>query len=134
VAREDHGTGSAPAEFYYPQLDALRTVRQQVRLERLVEGKKQAWKRLCQIPSIGPIRAAMLLGILQTPHRFTAASERATSYAGARRQSRVRSDVHPRLYSGLHAPKGIGLRPAHGELNHKPISSAFHALRVSRRI
>jgi hypothetical protein len=28
------------------------------------------WKRLCVIPSIGPIRAAELLGILQTPHRF----------------------------------------------------------------
>jgi transposase len=59
------------AEFYYQQLDALRTVRQQVRRELLAEGKKhQAWKRLCQIPAIGPIRAAVLLGILQTPHRF----------------------------------------------------------------
>jgi len=59
------------AEFYYQQLDALRTVRQQVRRELLAEGQKhQAWKRLCQIPSIGPIRAAVLLGILQTPHRF----------------------------------------------------------------
>jgi len=59
------------AEFYYQQLDALRTVRQQVRRDLLAEGKKhQAWKRLCQIPSIGPIRAAVLLGILQTPHRF----------------------------------------------------------------
>ena len=36
-----------------------------------MESKKhQAWKQLCQIPSIGPIRAAVLLGILQTPHRF----------------------------------------------------------------
>jgi hypothetical protein len=51
------------AEFYYQQLDALRTVRQQVRRELLAEGKKhQAWKRLCQIPSLGPIRAAVLLG------------------------------------------------------------------------
>jgi transposase len=59
------------AEFYYQQLDALRTVRQQVRRELLAEGKKHpAWKRLCGIPSIGPIRAAVLLGILQTPHRF----------------------------------------------------------------
>jgi transposase len=59
------------AEFYYQQLDALRTVRQQVRRELLAEGKKhQAWKRLCQIPSIGPIRSAVLLGILQTPQRF----------------------------------------------------------------
>jgi len=59
------------AEFYYQQLDALRTVRQQVRRELLAEGKKHpAWKRLCRIPAIGPIRSAVLLGILQTPHRF----------------------------------------------------------------
>jgi transposase len=59
------------AEFYYQQLDALRMVRQQVRRELLAEGKKhKAWKRLCQIPSIGPIRSAELLGLLQTPHRF----------------------------------------------------------------
>jgi Transposase IS116/IS110/IS902 family len=42
-----------------------------VRRELLPEGKKhKPWKRLYQIPSIGPIRAAVLLGILQTPHRF----------------------------------------------------------------
>jgi len=59
------------AEFCYQQLIALRTVRQEVRRDLLAEGKKHpAWKRLCQIPSIGPIRAAVLLGILQTPHRF----------------------------------------------------------------
>src|SRR6202162_4937776 len=59
------------AEFYYQQLDALRTLRRQVRRDLLEESKKhQAWKRLGQIPSIGPIRAAVLLGILQTPHRF----------------------------------------------------------------
>ena len=59
------------AEFYYQQLDALGTVRQEVRRELLTEAKKHpAWKRLCGIPSIGPIRAAVLLGILQTPHRF----------------------------------------------------------------
>jgi transposase len=59
------------AEFYYQQLDALRSLRREVRRELLEESKKhQAWKLLCQIPSIGPIRAAALLGILQTPHRF----------------------------------------------------------------
>src|SRR6202049_2735432 len=59
------------AEFYYQQLDALRSLRREVRRELLEESKKhQAWKLLCQIPSIGPIRAAVLLGILQTPHRF----------------------------------------------------------------
>jgi transposase len=59
------------AEFYYQQLDALRFLRQEVRRELLTESKKhKAWKLLCQIPSIGPIRAAVLIGILQTPHRF----------------------------------------------------------------
>ena len=59
------------AEFYYQQLDALRTLRKQVRRELLAEAKKHpVWKRLCQIPAIGPIRSAVLLGILQTPHRF----------------------------------------------------------------
>ena len=59
------------AEFYYQQLDALRSLRREVRRVLLEESKKhQAWKQLCQIPSIGPIRAAVLLGILQTPHRF----------------------------------------------------------------
>ena len=59
------------AEFYYQQLDALRALRQEVRRELLVESKKyKAWKRLCEIPAIGSIRAAVLLGILQTPNRF----------------------------------------------------------------
>jgi transposase len=59
------------AEFYYQQLDALRVLRLGVRRDLLAESRKhKAWKRLCQIPAIGPIRAAVLLGILQTPHRF----------------------------------------------------------------
>jgi transposase len=59
------------AEFYYEQLDALRALRQQVRRELLAEsGKHKASQLLCQIPSIGPIRAALLIAIIQTPHRF----------------------------------------------------------------
>src|ERR1700676_2216359 len=39
------------AEFYYQQLDALRSLRQQVRRELLAESQKHpAWKLLCQIP------------------------------------------------------------------------------------
>jgi transposase len=59
------------AEFYYQQLDALRWLRQQVRRDLLIESARhQATKRLRQIPSIGPIRAALLVALLQTPHRF----------------------------------------------------------------
>src|SRR5208337_4010590 len=59
------------AEFYYQQLDALRLLRQEVRRDLLAESKKhKTWKRLRQIPSIGPIRSAVLMAVMQTPHRF----------------------------------------------------------------
>jgi transposase len=59
------------AEHYYLQLDALRSLRQEVRRDLLVESKKhKAWKLLRQIPGIGPIRAALLIALMQTPHRF----------------------------------------------------------------
>jgi transposase len=59
------------AEFFYQQLDALRGLRQAVRRDLLAESRKQsATKILCQIPSIGPIRTALLIALMQTPHRF----------------------------------------------------------------
>jgi len=59
------------AEIYYQQPDALRSLRQQARGDLLAEsGKHGATKLLRQIPSIGPIRAALLIALLQTPHRF----------------------------------------------------------------
>src|SRR5664279_5535199 len=59
------------AEFFYQQLDALRGLRQAVRKDLLAESRKQsATKLLRQVPSIGPIRAALLIALIQTPHRF----------------------------------------------------------------
>ena len=59
------------AEFFYQQLDALRALRQAVRRDLLAESRKHdATKLLRQIPSIGPIRAALLIALMQTPHRF----------------------------------------------------------------
>jgi transposase len=59
------------AEFYYQQFDALRSLRQEVRRELLAEAQKHdAWKLLRAIPFIGPIRAALLIALIQTPHRF----------------------------------------------------------------
>jgi Transposase/Transposase IS116/IS110/IS902 family len=59
------------AELFYEQLDALVPLRKQARQELLAESKKhQAWKLLRSIPALGPIRAAVLMAIVQTPHRF----------------------------------------------------------------
>ena len=61
----------AGPSFTDQQLDALRPLRQEVRRELLAESKKHpATKLLCQIPAIGPIRAALLIALIQTPHRF----------------------------------------------------------------
>jgi transposase len=59
------------AQRLYQQLDSLEPVRLEARRELLVESHKHAAvKLLRQIPSIGPIRAALLVALLQTPHRF----------------------------------------------------------------
>jgi transposase len=59
------------AEFYYQQLDAPRALRQDVRQDLLAESRKQSvMKLLSETPTIGPIRAALLIALIQTPHRF----------------------------------------------------------------
>jgi len=59
------------AELFYEQLDGLHALRQKARRELLRESRKhKASKLLLQIPCIGPIRAALLLALMQTPHRF----------------------------------------------------------------
>jgi transposase len=59
------------AEHYYQQLDVLQLLRQEVRRDLLVESKKhRGWKLLRQISGIGPIRTALLIALMQTPHRF----------------------------------------------------------------
>ena len=59
------------AELYYQQFDTLDILRQEVRRDLLAESRKhQAINLLREIPSIGPIRAALLIALIQTPHRF----------------------------------------------------------------
>jgi len=59
------------AEQLYQQLDALMKIRREARRELLTESKKHsAQKLLRQIPLLGPIRVALLIPLLQTPHRY----------------------------------------------------------------
>src|ERR1700685_3226900 len=71
LAKIPHPGVRLRAERSYQQLDVLQPVRQEARRELLVESQKHdAVKLLRQIPSIGPIRSALLVALLQTPHRF----------------------------------------------------------------
>jgi transposase len=59
------------AERLCQRLDLLQPVRLEARRELLAESHKHAAVRLIrQIPAIGPIRSALLVALLQTPHRF----------------------------------------------------------------
>ena len=59
------------AERLYQQLDALEPLRQGARRDLLAESRKHpAVKLLRQIPYLGPIRSALLVALLETPHRF----------------------------------------------------------------
>ena len=49
----------------------LEPLRREARRDLLIESHKhRAVKLLRQIPSIGPIRSALLVALVQTPHRF----------------------------------------------------------------
>jgi len=88
------------AEFYYQQFDALLLLHQQLRRELLVESRKhQATQLLRQIPSIGPIRAALLLALIQTPHRVRT-KRQLWSYSGLALETRNSAEysmVHGQL-------------------------------------
>jgi len=57
--------------FYYQQNDAQQTLRQRARGDLPGECRKhRAMNLLRQVPSVGPIRAALLIALMQTPHRF----------------------------------------------------------------
>src|SRR5439155_898329 len=59
------------AEQLYQQLDMLQHLRQQARRELLAESRKHPiTAKLRKIPSLGPIRSALAVALIQTPHRF----------------------------------------------------------------
>jgi len=57
--------------WLYEQLDQLTPLRRQAKLAMLAESRKhQAVALLRTIPQLGPIRSALIVAILDTPHRF----------------------------------------------------------------
>ena len=77
------------AEQLYQQFDALRQIRQEVRRELLAESQKHPANQLLrQIPRLGPIRVALLIGLVQTPHRFRT-KRQLWAYCGLALQTRA---------------------------------------------
>src|SRR5262249_27695295 len=77
------------AEQLYEQLDLLRHLRQPARRELLAESRKHTiTAKLRKIPSLGPIRSALAVALIQTPHRFRSKRQLWT-YSGLGLETRV---------------------------------------------
>ena len=77
------------AELLYEQLDALAKIRRETRRALLQESlQHSASKLLRQIPRLGPIRVALLIALLQTPHRFRT-KRQLWAYCGLALQTQV---------------------------------------------
>ncbi len=58
-------------ERLYQQLDLLQELRRDARRDLILECRKHSESKLLRtVPWLGPIRVAMLIGRVQTPHRF----------------------------------------------------------------
>src|SRR5499425_3368419 len=82
------------AEQLYQQLDMLQHLRHQARRELLAESRKHSiTARLRKIPSLGPIRSALAVALIQTPHRFRTRRQLWT-YSGLGRETRDSGEYH----------------------------------------
>jgi transposase len=71
LERLPEGAPRLRAQLLHQQLDYTRTLRHQARAALLAESRKHTVAaRLREIPGLGPLRVALLLARMQTPHRF----------------------------------------------------------------
>ena len=106
------------AEQLYQQLDMLQHLRQQTRGELLAESRKHTITvRLRQIPSLGPIRSALAVALLQTPHRFRT-KRQLWAYSGLALETRTTGE-HRYVKGQLRrSKKQISIRGLNKDHNH----------------
>ncbi len=102
------------AEFLYRQLDQLRELRRDARKALLKEARQQqAFKRLVEVPGLGPIRAAQVIAAIGSPHRFRT-KRQLWSYCGFAVVTRSSADYEVRGEHFQRRPKTTqtrGLNP-----------------------
>jgi transposase len=80
------------AKWLYCQLYNLQPLRRQARQELLAERRRHpAHTLLRQVPWLGPVRVALLIALIQTPHRFRT-KRQFWAYSGLALETRVRGE------------------------------------------
>jgi transposase len=106
------------AERLYQQLDGLEPVRQEARRDFLAESRKhRATRLLRKIPCLGPIRAGLLVALIQTPHRFRT-KRQLWAYSGLALETRISGEYHfaaghLRRSKKLLAVRGLNVNHSH---------------------
>ncbi len=119
------------AEWLYQQLDDLQPLRREARRELLTESHKHpANKILRQVPWLGPIRVALLIALIQTPHRFRT-KRQLWAYSGLALRTRVSGEYRitgDQLQRAKRQPSLRGLNENHNhELKARFKSTATRA-------
>src|ERR1700690_1327991 len=133
LGRLPAGASRLRGEWLHEELDHLPSLRRKARRALLAESRKHTVaKRLREIPGLGPLRVALLMAHVQTPHRFRS-SRNFWTYAGlglVRRGSSEYRVVEGRI---VRRPKAVlprGLNPNHRpELKEIFKSAALTAIR-----
>jgi transposase len=106
------------AELLYEELDALLSLRREARRELMVESHKHdAVKLLCTVPFLGPIRAAVLIARVQTPHRFRT-KRQFWAYCGLALETRSSADYRFQEGQLVRAKKPVFIRGLNLNHNH----------------
>jgi transposase len=106
------------AELLYEELDALLSLRREARRELMIESyKHDAVKLLCTVPFLGPIRAAVLMGRVETPHRFRT-KRQFWAYCGLALETRTSADYRFEQGQLVRAKKPVFIRGLNVNHNH----------------
>lgn len=112
------GASRLRGELLHDQLDSLLALRKKARRALLDESRKHPVSaRLRQIPGMGPLRVALLMAHMQTPHRFRSRGNFLT-YVGLGLVQRGSSEY--RIVKGKVVRRPQALQPRGLNRNHRP--------------
>ena len=118
LAKIAHPGPRRRAELLYEELDMLQRLRQQARGELLRESRRHpATARLRQIPWVGPIRAALLVALIQTPHRFRT-KRQLWAYSGLALETRISAEYRYLQGQLQRSKKVLAIRGLNQDHNH----------------
>jgi transposase len=119
------------AEQLYEHLDMLQRLRQQARRELLVEFRPRP--DCGRFPMVGPIRAALLVALIQTPHRFRT-KRQLWAYSGLALETRISAEYRYLEGQLQRSKKLLAIRGLNQDHNHDLKGLLKAAATTARRV